>query len=199
MVYGEGPTEAPVDAPGPVYMVDIKSTINPGALGLLEYAIRTAERNGGALLVVRINTPGGLLSSTRDMVSRIDEARIPVVGYVGPAGADAGSAGAFILLSTHVAAMNTGTNVGASSPVTDEGRDIEGTMAKKIMNDTRAFMRGIAESRGRNPEVAESFVAQASSLTAEEARARNVIDLVVGDFDALLPALNGREIVFHGA
>lgn len=194
-VHGENPAE--VNA-GPVYLVDIKSTINPGALGLLDYAIRTAESNQAALLIVRINTPGGLLSTTRDMVGRIGESRVPIAGYVGPSGASAGSAGAFILLSTHVAAMQSGTNVGAASPITGEGRDIEGTLGKKIMNDSRAFMRGIANSRKRNAEVAESFVAEASSLTAEEAKQQNVIDLVVGDFSALLAALAGREIDFNG-
>jgi membrane-bound serine protease (ClpP class) len=191
--------DRPADGQAPVYTVDIESSINPGALGLLEHAIRTAEGNEAALLIVRINTPGGLLSTTRDMVGRIGEARIPVVGYVGPEGAGAGSAGAFILLSTHVAAMHTGTNVGAAAPITSEGRDIEGTLGKKVMNDSKAFMRSIAESRRRNAETAESLVAEAHSLTAEEARAKNVIDLVVGDFAALVAALSGREIEFHGA
>jgi membrane-bound serine protease (ClpP class) len=132
------------------------------------------------------------------MVSKIAESKVPVVGYVGPSGANAGSAGAFILLATHVAVMQSGTNIGAATPVTDEGRDIEGAMGKKIMNDSRAFMRGIAGSRGRNAEVAESFVSEARSLTAEEAQQQNVIDLVIGDLSALLPALSGREIDFHG-
>lgn len=197
-IWGAVHGEKPEHGAAPVYLVEIESMINPGALGLLEHAIRTAEAHEAALLIVRINTPGGLLSTTRDMVGRIGEARVPVVGYVGPAGAGAGSAGAFILLSTHVAVMHAGTNVGAASPVADDGRDIEGTLGKKIMNDSRAFMRGIAASRGRNAEVAESFVAEALSLTAEEARERNVIDFVVGDFSALLPALDGREIDFHG-
>jgi membrane-bound serine protease (ClpP class) len=195
-VHGEGPVAE--EGRAPVYMVDIKSTINPGALGLLEHAIKTAETNQAALLIVRINTPGGLLTTTRDMVGRIAESRVPVVGYVGPSGANAGSAGAFILLATHVAVMESGTNIGASTPVTDEGRDIEGAMGKKVMNDTRAFMRGIAGSHKRNADVAESFVSEARSLTAEEAKQQNVIDLVTGDFSALLPALAGREIEFHG-
>lgn len=198
-IWGAVHGEKPQDGQAPVYLVEIESMINPGALGLLEHAIRTAETNAAALLIVRINTPGGLLATTRDMVGRIGESRVPVVGYVGPAGAGAGSAGAFILLSTHVAVMHAGTNVGAASPVADDGRDIKGTLGKKIMNDSRAFMRGIAASRGRNAAVAESFVAEARSLTAEEAREQNVIDFVVSDFSALLPALDGREIDFHGA
>lgn len=186
------------NAAAPVYRVDIDGTINPGALGLLEHAIRTAEAGRAAALIVRIDTPGGLLSSTRDMVSAIAQSKVPVIGYVGPSGANAGSAGAFLLLATHVAVMNTGTNLGASSPVAGDGSDIGGTMGRKIMNDSKAFMRSIAVSHGRNAEVAERFVSEAHSLTASEAEAQNVIDLVVEDMDGLLAAVDGREINFHG-
>lgn len=181
-----------------VYRVDIEGVIGPATAGLLENAIHTAEANNAAALIVRINTPGGLLSSTRDMVGSISESHVPVIGYVGPSGASATSAGAFILLSTHLAIMNTGTNVGASSPVTGTGGDIEGTMAKKVMNDTRAFMRSVASSRGRNVELAESFVSEANSLSAREAEASKVVDLTVDDFSMLLQAAHGRQIRFRG-
>lgn len=194
-VSGQGPGTA---AQAPVYRVDIDGVINPGALGKLRHAIQTAEANRGAALIVRIDTPGGLLSTTRDMVNAIAESRVPVIAYVGPAGASATSAGAFILLSAHVAAMNAGTNVGASSPIAGDGSDIEGTLGKKIMNDSKAFMRGIAASRGRNAEVAERFVSEAHSLTAREALQEGVIDLVVAEFAELPSAVEGREISFHG-
>jgi membrane-bound serine protease (ClpP class) len=181
-----------------VYRVDIDGTINPGALGLLEHAIRTAETHDAAALIVRIDTPGGLLSSTRDMVGAIAQSKVPVIGYVGPSGANAGSAGAFVLLAAHVAVMNAGTNLGASSPVAGDGGDIGGTMGRKIMNDSKAFMRSIAASHGRNAEAAERFVSEAESLTAGEAKAQHVIDLVVEDMDGLLAAVDGREIDFHG-
>src|SRR5690625_5663325 len=103
----EGSQQAPA-----VYQVDINGVINPGSLGVLRHAIERAEAQGAPALVVRINTPGGLLSSTRDMVTAISESPVPIIGYVGPSGAGATSAGAFILLSTHVAIMNAGTNVG---------------------------------------------------------------------------------------
>jgi membrane-bound serine protease (ClpP class) len=193
VVHGDNPAEE-----SPVYQVNIDSTINPGALGLLEHAIRTAEANQATALIVRIDTPGGLLSTTRDMVSAISQSKVPVIGYVGPSGANAGSAGAFILLATHVAVMNTGTNLGASSPVRGDGGEIEGTMGKKIMNDSKAFMRSIAARHGRNAEVAEGFVSEAHSLTAQEAKEQNVIDLVIEDMDGLPAAVNGREINFHG-
>lgn len=186
------------DNRAPVYRVDIDGVISPGAAGLLEHAIDTAEANKAAALILRIDTPGGLISTTRDMVSAIAESQVPVIGYVGPSGASATSAGAFILLSTHIATMNTGTNVGAASPVSGGGGDIEGTMGKKVMNDTRAFMRSIANSRGRNAELAERFVSDAESVTASEAEAGNIIDLMIPSFSQLLDAADGREIQFRG-
>lgn len=186
------------NAPAAAYMVHIDGTINPGSTELLQHAITTASKAQAAALVVRLDTPGGLLSSTRDMVSAITEAPLPVVVYVGPAGASATSAGAFILLAADIAVMNTGTNVGASSPVAGDGSDIQGTMAKKVMNDSRAFMRSIANQRGRNADAAERFVSEAESVTALEALENNLIDLVVSDFANLLPALDDREMIFAG-
>lgn len=182
----------------PVHRVDIEGVINPGASALLQHAIDTAETDGAAALIMRLDTPGGLLSSTRDMVTSIGESQVPVIGYVGPSGAGATSAGAFILLSTHLAVMNEGTTVGASSPVAGDGSDIEGTMAKKVMNDNRALIRSIAEERGRNAELAESFVSEAVSVTAKEARDGQVIDLVIPEFSQLLTLADGKKIQFHG-
>jgi membrane-bound serine protease (ClpP class) len=187
----EGPRNA-------VYQVDIDGVINPGNLRKLEHAIARAEAASATVLVVRIDTPGGLLSTTRDMVSAISQARVPVVGYVGPSGASATSAGAFLLLATHVASMNVGTNVGAATPVTGSGEDIPGAMGSKILNDTRAFMRSIAESRGRDVQTAESFVTDATSLSAGEALSARVIDLVVDDAEGLIVGLDGLEFMFHG-
>lgn len=195
VVHGQGPSD---EGSASVYVVTIDGVINPGSAGLLEHAVETATAAQASALILRIDTPGGLLSSTRDMVSAINQSEVPIIGYVGPAGASATSAGAFILLSTHIAAMNTGTNVGASSPVSGDGGDIEGTMGKKIMNDSRAFMRAIANRRGRNADVAERFVSEAESLTALEALEQSVIDLVVDEFSDLVAAINGRTISFHG-
>lgn len=192
-----GLVEGSQDAPA-VYQVDINGVINPGSLGVLRHAIERAEAQGAPALVVRINTPGGLLSSTRDMVTAISESPVPIIGYVGPSGAGATSAGAFILLSTHVAIMNAGTTVGASSPVASGGQDIDSTMAQKVMNDTRALMRTIAQNRGRNIETAERFVTDAESITAEEALASQVIDLVVPNADRLFSALADYEFSFNG-
>nr|WP_305907744.1 hypothetical protein [Methylomarinum sp. Ch1-1]MDP4520521.1 hypothetical protein [Methylomarinum sp. Ch1-1] len=197
LVQGKSQAETASTA-SPVYLVDIDAMINPGSYALLEHAIDIAEANSAAALIVRINTPGGLLSTTRDMVRAIADSRVPVIGYVGPSGASATSAGAFILLSTHIAVMNTGTNVGAASPVAGDGGDIEGTMGKKVMNDSKAFMRSIAKHHHRNADIAELFVSEAKSLTAQEAMQANVIDQVVPVFSELLQAVDGREIQFQG-
>lgn len=184
--------------PAPVMLVEIDGIINPGAASVLQHALDTAAEAEAAALVIRIDTPGGMLSTTRDMVSAIGQSPVPVIGYIGPAGASATSAGAFLLLACDVAVMNAGTNVGASSPVAGDGGDIEGTMGKKVMNDSRAFMRSIAASRQRNADAAERMVSEARSFTAAEALEVNVIDLVVSDFGGLLPALDGREILVNG-
>ena len=183
---------------GPVYWIKLEAVINPGTLSVLEHAIERAEADNAAALIVQIDTPGGLISTTRDMVGAIAEAQIPVIGYVGPSGASATSAGAFILLSTHLAVMNQGTNVGASTPVSGSGEDIEGAMGRKVLNDTRAFMRSIAVERGRNADVAEQFVTDAASLSAEEALAENVIDLVTEEPANLIAAVEGRQLTLHG-
>lgn len=196
--HGQDPDAASAAQPGPVYQVDIDGPINPGTLGRLQHGIAMAEAAQAQALIVRIDTPGGLLSSTRDMVSAITEAQLPIIGYVGPAGASATSAGAFILLASHLAVMESGTNLGASSPIGGDGSDIEGTLGKKIMNDSKAFMRAIASRQGRNAEVAERFVSEALSLSAAEARAQNVVDLVVSGAQGLLPALDGRQVEFQG-
>lgn len=180
-----------------VYLAELKATINPGALSLLEYVIETAQRNEAEAVVIRLNTPGGLLSTTRSIVTAISESQVPVIVYVGPVGASATSAGSFILLASHFAVMNEGTNVGAASPIAGSGQDIGGTLGKKVMNDTRAFMRSIAEERGRNVFEAEKFVSEAYSLTAQEALKNDVIDLVVSTRDELLDRIHGKEFVIH--
>ncbi|MCW8195703.1 nodulation protein NfeD [Proteobacteria bacterium 005FR1] len=182
----------------PLLLVDIDGVINPGSAGKLSHAISVAEAEAAPALVMRINTPGGLLATTREMVSAIAESPVPVIGYVGPAGASATSAGAFILMSTHLATMNSGTNVGAASPVAGGGGDIEGTLGKKVMSDSRAFMRSIAGSRGRNVELADALVAEAVSVTAAEAAQAGLVELVVPSLSSLPELAHGSEIQFRG-
>jgi membrane-bound serine protease (ClpP class) len=180
------------------YLIDLASTINPGTTSLLKYAIAVAEQDKAQALIVRLNTPGGLISSTRAVVSTISESKVPVLVYVAPFGASATSAGSFILLSSHFAMMHEGTNVGAASPVSGSGSDITGTMAKKVMNDTRAFMKSLATSRGKNQDVAEKFVTEALSLTADEALTKGVIDKIIKQTSPLLDQLHGLSINFNG-
>lgn len=146
-------------------------------------------------LVVQLDTPGGALDNTREMVKTIMAAKIPVIVWVGPAGSRAGSAGAFITLSGHVAAMAPGTNIGAAHPIQASGKDIEQEeVQRKVMNDTVAFIESVAKSRNRNVEMARSFVITSVSITDEEALKNNIIDLVARDLGMLLDKSHGKEI-----
>lgn len=191
------PAEAD-DKQKPILVAEIKSTINPGTLNYLTYAVKTAEMKKAQALVVKINTPGGLLSTTREIVSLFSQSPVPIVGYVSPAGASATSAGAFIFLATDLAVMDQGTNIGAATPVSSGGKDISGDIGKKVLNDTRAFIRGIAEKRNRNWREAENFVTSAKSLTASEALEKNITDLVVSGPSEFLEKV-GQKPFFFGS
>jgi membrane-bound serine protease (ClpP class) len=145
-------------------------------------------------LVIQLDTPGGLLDSTRSIVKNLLAAPVPVIVYVAPSGASATSAGVFVTLAAHVAAMAPGTTIGAAHPVTGQGGDIEGEMGKKVENFAAAFGESIAERRGRNVEWAERAVRESVSITEVEAAATNVIDLVAGSIDELLNRCQGRVV-----
>lgn len=160
-------------------------------------AVAAAEAGGCALLVV-IDTPGGELEATRRIVQSFYAARVPVIAFVSPSGARAGSAGMFVTLAAHVAAMAPGTTIGAAHPVLGTGQDPEEVggkhLARKIENDTAAFARAIAQRRGRNAAWAEAAVRESVSVTAAEARARDVIDRIAGSEAELLEALDGAVV-----
>src|SRR3954469_9256780 len=183
---------------GEVWLVQVKSAIHPVSAELIEDAIQEAERQNAAALIVELDTPGGLLSSTRDITTAILGARTPVVVYVAPSGARAGSAGFFILMSADVAAMAPGTNAGAAHPVDGEGGDIQGTMAKKVEEDSAANIRSLAVRNGRNTQLAEEAVLKSRSFTADEALQSKLIDLIAPDVPALVRALDGR-VIHRGA
>ncbi len=169
--------------------------IGPASKDILDTAITEAVTEGNDGVLVRLDTPGGALDSTRDMVKSIIGAPIPVIVWVGPAGSRAGSAGAFITLAAHVAAMAPGTNIGAAHPIQASGKDVEaGEAERKMLNDTLAFMESIAKRRGRNIDMARSFVATSVSITDDEALANKVIDLVAKDPTELFEKLEGREV-----
>ena len=172
----------------------LSDTIQPISEGQLERAIAQANKDGAQTLLIELDTPGGLLESTRSMVSAMLASRVPVIVFVAPAGARAGSAGFFLLEAADVAAMAPGTNAGAAHPVLEFGGQPDATMNQKIENDTEAFLRSYVTKRNRNAEAAEAAVHTSHSYTAEEALNQHLIDLTALNDWELLKALDGREI-----
>jgi membrane-bound serine protease (ClpP class) len=172
----------------------IASSINPVTADFLSTAIERAEEEKATLLVVELDTPGGLDTSMRQMVQEIIKTEIPVAVYVSPSGARAASAGVLITLAADIAAMAPGTNIGAAHPVGIGGGGMDNTMAKKVENDAAAYARSLAEKKGRNGEWAEKAVRESASLTETDAKKKNVIDLIAPSVDELLSTLNGRGI-----
>ncbi len=181
-------------SPGPVMVATIASSINPVTADFLSTAIERAEEENATLLVVELDTPGGLDTSMRQMVQEIIKTEIPVAVYVSPSGARAASAGVLITLAADIAAMAPGTNIGAAHPVGIGGGGMDNTMAKKVENDAAAYARSLAEKKGRNGEWAEKAVRESASLTETDAKKKNVIDLIAPSVDELLSTLNGRGI-----
>lgn len=171
----------------------LADTIQPVSASMLERAIARAHAEGAAALLVELDTPGGLLDSTREMAGAILSSPVPVIVYVAPAGARAGSAGFFLLEAADVAAMAPGTNAGAAHPVLEFGK-MDDTMKQKIVNDAEAFLRSYVTRRNRNAQAAQEAVQSSHSYTAEEALAQHLIDLVASSDTDLLAALDGREI-----
>ncbi|MCA9753614.1 MAG: nodulation protein NfeD [Gemmatimonadetes bacterium] len=193
------PGQPAADSGPRVRVVDWDDAITPVTVSFLRAALRDAEADGASALVLRLDTPGGLLDATRDLVSDMFESPIPILVWVAPSGARAASAGAFLTMAGHVAAMAPGTNIGAASPVTIGGGGTpDSTMAHKMFNDTAAFARTIAERRGRNVEWAESAVRDAASITETEAVAEGVVDFVAGSLEDLLAQADGREVEVAG-
>jgi membrane-bound serine protease (ClpP class) len=172
----------------------LSDTIQPVTAGQLDRAIAQANSDGAQALLVQLDTPGGLLDSTRGMVGAILSSRVPVIVYVSPAGARAGSAGFFLLEAADVAAMAPGTNAGAAHPVLEYGGQPDATMTQKIENDTEAFLRSYVTRRGRNAEAADAAVHSSHSYTAEEALDQHLIDVVANSDSALMTQLEGRTI-----
>ncbi len=202
LAQGEGDPAVPaeVDAAAPdaaapvVHFLTWDDAITPVTRTVIQEAIEEVAESGGAALVIELDTPGGLLDATRDIVSDILDSPVPVLVWVGPAGARAASAGTFITMAAHVAAMAPGTNIGAASPVSMTGGEIDSTMASKMFNDTAAFVRTIAERRDRNAVWAEEAVRDAVSITENEAVELNVVDFVARDRDDLLAQAEGRVV-----
>jgi len=176
-----------------VLVITLDGAINPAASDYIHYGIEQAVKHNSECLVLRLNTPGGLLESTRTIVSDILQSPIPVVVYVSPPGSRAASAGVFITLSAHIAAMAPGTNIGAAHPVSLQGQ-MDSTMTEKVTNDAAAFIRTISEKRHRNVKWAEDAVRKSISITETEALKDNIIDLIANNTKDLLEKINGEEI-----
>ncbi|MEE8526149.1 MAG: nodulation protein NfeD [Thermoanaerobaculia bacterium] len=181
-------------APPRVVHIRIDSAIHPVSAEFLIDSLQKADEIGATALVVELSTPGGLLSSTRDITKAMLTARTPVVVYVSPSGARAASAGFFILMAADVAAMAPGTNTGAAHPVGGQGEDIEGDMGKKVEEDAAATIRSLAKRQGRDVELAEAAVLESRSYTAEEALEFGLIDLIAPRVEDLLDQIDGREV-----
>jgi membrane-bound serine protease (ClpP class) len=173
-----------------VLQLDLSGVVDPFVADYLDRGIQQATEDGDAAVLILIDTPGGLDSSMRQITQAISKASVPVIGYVAPQGARAASAGAFVLMSCPVAAMAPGTNVGAATPVGLSGA----TGSEKAVNDAAAYMRSLAEARGRSADVAASFVTEATSLSADQALQQDVIDLIAPTTSELLSDVDGMSI-----
>ncbi len=185
---------APATAAQPVSLIDLDGAITPITDRLLTTAVERAQADGSQALVVQLNTPGGLERSMRTMAQTILNAGIPVIVYVAPTGARAASAGVFITMAAHVAAMAPATNIGAAHPVTAGGGDMGKEMSKKVANDAAAFARSLAAERGRNVDWAEKAVRSSVSVTEREAVKLKVVDLVADNLQDLLAKVDGRVV-----
>ena len=172
-------------------VMTVDGIINSVKEGFISRAIDQAEEDGAELLIIQLDTPGGLLSSTREIVKLLLESPVPVVVFVSPKGARAGSAGTFITAAANLAVMAPGTNIGAATPISATGQGLEDTLASKIENDTAALIRSIAQTRGRNQDKLEDTVRSAASYSAQEALADNVVDLIADDLEDLLAKVDG--------
>jgi membrane-bound serine protease (ClpP class) len=181
-----------------VYIIQIADAISPGTAEFIKSGIATAGENGAVFVIIELDTPGGLAESMRDIVQSILNSRVPVVVFVYPSGARAASAGVMITMAADVAAMAPGTNIGAAHPVGTGGKDIDGKMSEKVINDMVAHAKSIAEQRGRNAKWAEEAIRESVSVTETEALKENIIDLIAKDTDDLIRQLNGREIKDKG-
>ena len=187
--YGTG-----ISANHEIYIMKVSGSINPGIADYLKQGIRKASESQALCIIIELDTPGGLAEAMREIVMAVFASRVPVVVYVTPSGARAASAGVMITLAADIAAMSPGTNIGAAHPVGAGGKDIQGAMSDKVVNDMVAYVKSIAEKRGRNAAWAEKAVRKSISATETEALKEKIIDIVAEDIDDLIRQINGREV-----
>ncbi len=177
-----------------VVVVTLNDSIQPASLRYLQRGLDAARSGGAVLTIIELNTPGGLLTSLREMTTAITGAAAPVAVYVTPSGGQAASAGFFLLMAADIAAMAPGTNTGAAHPVGPQGEDLQKTISEKLANDAAALARSLAQARGRPEEWAEKAVRESASFTASEALEKKLIDLIANDRGELLKKLDGMEV-----
>ncbi|MCH8034524.1 MAG: nodulation protein NfeD [Bacteroidetes bacterium] len=178
---------------GKVIVINADMSIHPPGADYINSAIEKAIEENAECLIIKLNTPGGLLKSTRVIVTQFLQSEIPIIVYVSPSGSQAASAGVFITMAAHIAAMAPGTNIGAAHPVTLQGTQ-DSIMMEKATNDAAAFIRTISEKRKRNIEWGEDAVRKSLSITETEALELNVIDIIAKDINDLLEQIDGREV-----
>lgn len=182
-----------------VIAVDVDGMVHPVTTEIVGSAIERARQEGAALVLVRLNTPGGLMDAMRETIEKMVASPVPVITYVAPSGGRSASAGFFLLEAGDVAAMAPGTNTGAAHPV-QMGGEMDAVMKEKVENDAAAYLRSICTKRGRNSTLAETAVRQSKSFTEKEALDQHLIDLIASNEQELLTALDGREITrFNGS
>ncbi|MGB9604101.1 MAG: SDH family Clp fold serine proteinase, partial [Limisphaerales bacterium] len=181
-----------------VGMIEVTGAIGPATSSYIDRAIRVSEQEGYRCLIIQLDTPGGLLDSTKEIVQAFYRSRVPVVVYVAPSGANAGSAGCFITLAADVAAMAPNTSIGAAHPVAIGGgfgdQKPDEVMKQKLENFATSYIEAIAVKRNRNVEWAKSAVKESASITAEKALELKVIEIIAKDIDDLLKQLDSREV-----
>ena len=189
------PAVTPVAAAPRVLLLDLDTVVHPLTTEIIVQGLEEAAASGDAAVILRINTPGGLLTATQEIVQAIVASPVPVVTYVTPSGGHAASAGFLILVAADIAAMAPGTNTGAAHPVLATGGEMDPVMKQKVENDTAASLRAITDKRGRNSELAEQAVRESKSFTEEDALEANLIEVIANDVEQLIEKLNGRTIV----
>ena len=177
-----------------VLQIDVDHVIHPLTVEIVSQGLAQAEKNGDSAVLIRLNTPGGLLNATQEVIQEIVSSSVPVITYVAPSGGRAASAGFMILMSGDVAAMAPATNTGAAHPVLMGGAKMDKVMKQKVENDAAAAVRAVADKLGRNSALAEPAVLESKAFTEKEALESNLIDLVANDVPSLLEALDGRTI-----
>ncbi len=180
-----------------IYLAKYEGIINPPGAEFIVRTIEAAEKDSADVYILELDTPGGLDESMRTIIKKIFESDVPVCVYVFPPGARAASAGAFITISAHIAAMAPGTNIGAAHPVAIQGQ-MDSVMIKKVVNDAVSYIKSLGKKRGRNVKVLEDMVRKSTSVTAEEALKENVIDIIAISVDSLIEKINGFEVEING-